>query len=72
MQLQSTKISYTCKNYITNILSKFWLPSRKTKLEEHCHQLNWAQTKADPGLAEPTELRLEQAQPGLPAGQESV
>lgn len=62
-----------CKNYIANILSKFLLPSRKTKLEEqHWHQLNWAQTKADPGLAEPTELRLEQAQPGLPAGQESV
>lgn len=55
------------------ILSNFCLPSKKTKVEEwHWHQLNWAKSKADPEWAEPTELRSEQVQTCLPAGQDPV
>ena len=68
--LEKDQKNLFAKKYTANaILSYFWLPSRKTNLEEpHWHQLNWAKTTADSEFAEPTELGSEQVQPDLPSG----
>lgn len=78
MQLESIKIRkiYLQKLYIfaNVILSNSWLPSRKTLSWESSTDVNSTEpkpNKAEPGAAAPTELRSEQVQPHLPAGQES-